>query len=177
MHVYLVWLGGRPTSRLHCLLLMFPYMPSCYLGQIFRSILILLPFCQSNLTCYLRGFITFTYQNTYDVFLGILLQLLEPLADIIESCPPSQIEHNQGTSCSFVVSMCDGSEALLSCCVPNLRFYFMVFDGYAFSGELDTNRGFGLDAELITLEPGQKVGFADCGIWSLWNSYLRLRPF
>ena len=49
--------------------------------------------------------------------------------------------------------------------VPNLGLDdLVVVDLNAASGEFDADCGFGIDAELVTRESRQEVGFADPGV-------------
>ena len=61
--------------------------------------------------------------------------------------------------------MGDGSVAFLAGGVPDLYFYLFVVEVDCFGCEFDSDCGFGLEGELVLLEAGEKVGFADSGIW------------
>ena len=57
------------------------------------------------------------------------------------------------------------SVTLLTSCIPDLYFYFFVIEVDCFGCEFDSDGGFGLEGELVLLEAGEEVGFADSGIW------------
>ena len=61
--------------------------------------------------------------------------------------------------------MGDGSVAFLAGGIPDLYFYLFVVEIDCFGCEFDSDCGFGLEGEFVLLEAGEKVGFADSGIW------------
>lgn len=52
----------------------------------------------------------------------------------------------------------------MSGCIPDLIFDCFILDEEGFGGKLDTDGGFGIDAEGVVDEPGEEVGFADAGV-------------
>ena len=52
----------------------------------------------------------------------------------------------------------------MTCGVPNLSLDDFFVDADASGGELDADRGFGLEAELVAGEAREEVGFADAGV-------------
>ena len=56
------------------------------------------------------------------------------------------------------------SEPLLTSGVPNLGLDDLVVDVDASGGELDADRGLGLEAELVAGESREEVGLADAGV-------------
>ena len=73
-----------------------------------------------------------------DVWFGMLLNLLNPRADIVEGVFSSYVVHQNNSHCSFVVSLGDRSEALLPSGVPNLHLNLLSIDGDCFDLEVDT---------------------------------------
>lgn len=56
------------------------------------------------------------------------------------------------------------SEPIWASGVPNLSLDDFVVDADAASGELHTDCGLGLQAELVASESGEQIGFTDAGI-------------
>ena len=61
--------------------------------------------------------------------------------------------------------MGNGSVAFLAGGVPDLDFYLFAIETDCFSCKFNSDCGFGLEGELVLLEAGEEVGFADSGIW------------
>jgi len=73
-------------------------------------------------------------QQFVDTFAGISVNFLEPLLHVIERNLVRHIIHDNNTVSASVVTGCNSSESLLSCCVPNLQLYSLPiqFDGTNF---------------------------------------------
>ena len=54
------------------------------------------------------------------------LDLLKPVLDIVKGTLLSAIVHKDYTHSALIVSLCDCSETLLTCCIPHLQFYPLV---------------------------------------------------
>lgn len=52
--------------------------------------------------------------------------LLEPILNIVKSHLFGAVIHQNDAHCTLVVGLCNCSEALLACCVPNLKFHALV---------------------------------------------------
>ena len=59
-------------------------------------------------------------QNFQTAFLGILVYLLDPIYDGVESLPLGAVVHHDDTKCAFVVACCYGLKALLPSSIPQL---------------------------------------------------------
>ena len=105
--------------------------------------------------------------NEHDeaVLLGILLNLLEPHWDMIERVAVGDIVHQKGTDGPAVVRRGDGTIALLSGRIPNLRLdKLIVLNLNRLGCEFDTNGTLRVLIELILRESEHKVRLADTGI-------------
>ena len=77
-----------------------------------------------------------SYQNFFDVWYSVLINLFEPVGYIIESSFVSDIVDQQNTHGSFVVSLSDRSKSLLPRCIPNLKFHAFIRYVYCFYPEI-----------------------------------------
>ena len=66
------------------------------------------------------------------------LNLLQPVGNVVESCFLGTVIDQDDTHCALVVSLRDCSEALLSCCVPYLKFYALVLHVDRLDFKVDT---------------------------------------
>ena len=66
------------------------------------------------------------------------LNLLQPVGNVVESCFLSTVIDQDDTHCALVVSLRDCSEALLSRCVPNLKFNALVLHVDRLDFKVDT---------------------------------------
>ena len=81
-------------------------------------------------------------------------QLPQPSLAVLEALALRDVIHKQGADGAAVVGSCDGTVALLPCCVPDLRL-----DGLAIMldlprREFDAYCGLGILRKLILGEPG-----------------------
>ncbi len=60
----------------------------------------------------------------------MLVNLLEPVLDVIESLLVSAVIDEDDAHSSFVIGLRNGSEALLTCSVPHLQLNFLVIYVY-----------------------------------------------
>jgi hypothetical protein len=58
----------------------------------------------------------------------VTVDLSQPLLHVVEWYFVCYIVNNDNSVCSSVVAACDGSEALLSCCIPNLQLNSLSID-------------------------------------------------
>ena len=56
----------------------------------------------------------------------MLINLLEPILDVIEGLLISAVIHQDDTHSSFVVGLSYCSESFLAGCVPNLKLHLLV---------------------------------------------------
>lgn len=73
----------------------------------------------------------------------------------------SDIIDKQCTNSSSVVCTCDCTISFLAGSIPNLGLDDLVIDMNATRSEFDADGGFGLEAELVSREPGKQIGLAD----------------
>ena len=95
------------------------------------------------------------------VDLGVLLGLLNPSTDVLESVGIGQVEHHQSTHRTFVVGFSDSSEPLLPCRVPNLASNILLAYFYCLSRKLNPHCGFLVQQEVVVDELRHQVGLAD----------------
>jgi hypothetical protein len=69
--------------------------------------------------------------------------------------------HLHGEYGTFVVGICDGSEPLLSCGVPDLKFNVFVVGGDSFESEVDADGGHVVFVELVVCESEEEAALAD----------------
>ena len=98
------------------------------------------------------------------VLASVLVCLFDPLCDVLEGVTVGKVKDNEGSHCSVVVGLGDGSEAFLTCSVPNLATDILVVDFKAFGGELDPDGGLLIEEEGVVDKLGNQVGFSDSGI-------------
>ena len=65
------------------------------------------------------------------------LDLLQPVRNIVESGLLRAVVDQDNTHGTFVVSLCDRSESLLSCCVPYLQLNTLVLHVDCFDLKVD----------------------------------------
>lgn len=76
---------------------------------------------------YLRAYFTITItfvseKKDFDVFIAVVMSLRYPeVFDIFERWWFSEVIYHDDSICTFVISWCDGSEPLLSGCIPDLE--------------------------------------------------------
>ena len=68
------------------------------------------------------------------------LNLLQPVRNIVESGLLRAVVDQDDTHGAFVVSLCNRSEALLSCRVPYLQLHALVLDVDRFDLKVDAYR-------------------------------------
>ena len=152
-----------PKIHSNFISLMFKDILSCSIIRIFVFITALRLDFMLSPTYFLSNLI-FTNQNGNYIFCWILLQLFEPLGYVLKSWSACQVKYNESSRRAFVICVSDSSKPLLTSCVPNLYFYFVIFESYCFCSKLNTNRRFGFDAELIFLESRQQICLSNTGV-------------
>lgn len=69
----------------------------------------------------------------------------------------SYVVDQQRANCAPVIGTGDGAVSLLTCCVPDLRFNFLVFRKDALRGKFYSDCSSRVLNELILGKPGQKI--------------------
>lgn len=104
--------------------------------------------------------ITFVAEEHYSyVVLSVVFKLVQPLLNVFKSLRLSEIECDNSSDCTPIISICYGSESLLPGSVPYLVFYYFVLKVDRFCCELYSYRWLGVYCEGVFYEPGQKVCF------------------
>lgn len=94
-----------------------------------------------------------------NVAVSVVAQLLEPPRYVDVCGVLGNVVNEQCTDGTTVVCGCDGTVSLLPGGIPDLRLDCLAVDGNASSSELDTDGRLGLEAELVSGESREKVGF------------------
>ncbi len=94
----------------------------------------------------------FTDQNAHDVLFRVLFQFFYPFDHILIGRSSSNIEDNQSSRRAFIIGVSNGSKALLTGSIPDLRFDFIIFQGDHFGCKLYSNRRLGLLSELVSFK-------------------------
>ena len=94
----------------------------------------------------------------------MVLQFLQPSRHILKAHSLRDVVHQQRTNRSPVVRAGDRSIALLPGSVPDLRFDDFSFRGDDLRGELDTDRGLGLQIKLVAGESGEPQVTSGTGV-------------
>lgn len=96
-----------------------------------------------------------------DTLFCIFAELTKPLLHVLEGFCLGEVEGDDGSNCPAVVGVCYGSEALLSCSVPDLVLDAFAINGHSFGRELHPDSGLGVHVEGIIDEAREEVGLAD----------------
>ncbi|BAS93139.1 Os05g0280350, partial [Oryza sativa Japonica Group] len=94
---------------------------------------------------------------------GMVAELTKPPVDIVEALPLCDVVNKESPNSATVVSTCDGTISLLSCCVPDLSLY-SGGDLQGFGGELDADGGLGVEGEVVAGEAGEDIRLADAAV-------------
>ena len=82
----------------------------------------------------------------------MLVNLLDPVFDVLERFLVGDGIGEDDTDGSFVVSLVDIFVTLLSGSVPNLKFYFTSFNANDFDLKIDSDGGGITDLEIVVAE-------------------------
>ena len=74
-----------------------------------------------------------------DIGAAVLLDLLQPPVDVQEAVAVRQVEDDKDTVSTLVVGLSDGSEALLTCRVPDLEAHLGLVDLQRTEAEVDAD--------------------------------------
>ncbi len=67
----------------------------------------------------------------------MLVYLLKPILDVVECRLVSAVIHQDDTHGALIISLSNGPESFLSCCVPNLQLQSLVTHINLFDLEID----------------------------------------
>lgn len=90
----------------------------------------------------------------------MLLDLVHPVLDCAEGLAVSNVVGNNDTVSALVVAGCDGLEALLACCVPNLKFDCLAVNLVITDFKVDANGWHEIVTEGIILYKEARLSFA-----------------
>lgn len=118
-------------------------------------------------TCCLDEMIV-TYQDKDSSWISIALNLVEPeCIDAVEALLVGDIVDEENSMCAwmnivftFIVSVGDGSEPLLTCSVPDLQFDILSIGIDCFESKIDSDSGHIVFIELVVSKPQQKATFS-----------------
>lgn len=94
-------------------------------------------------------------QHLIDCLVAVSINLREPALDSCETLFIGHVIHNNDTVCPSVVAAGDGTESLLTSCIPNLQLDYFPVDLNSSDFEVDaygTNVGFGVSIISETQE-------------------------
>jgi len=94
----------------------------------------------------------------------VLINLTQPILDIIEGQLFSTIIHEENSHCTFIVGLSDGSKPLLACSVPYLKLDSLIGQFNSFDPKIYSNRGHMTRWKLIVWKPKEDARFADTWI-------------
>jgi hypothetical protein len=103
-------------------------------------------------------------QHYDNVAISVIPQLLQPSCNILKRLQLANVIDEQSSHGTAVVSRCDGTVAFLARRVPDLGLDRLGVDLDAARRKFYTNCGFAVQAEFVTCESREKVGFADAGV-------------
>ena len=100
--------------------------------------------------------------NEYFLDVGdrMLVNLFEPILNVIKSDLFSTIVHQEDTHGSFVVCLCNRSKSLLSRSVPNLQLYRLIGNIYSFYPEVYPDGRHVGCWELVVRKSQEQTSFA-----------------
>ena len=124
------------------------------LGQRFasRRIDLLLTFRFVGLVC---------HKHLADVGQRVLVNLVEPVLDIIEGYFFCAVIHKNDAHRPFVISLSNCSESLLACSVPDLQLDHLVIQLYSFDPEIDSDGWHVAGGKLVVRETKKETSFTD----------------
>ena len=84
--------------------------------------------------------------------------------DIFEGLWLREVIDNDSSNGSSIVGIGNGSESLLSSCVPNLIFDGFVFEMNGLGGELDPNGGFRIHGKGVLNKAGEEISLSNARV-------------
>jgi hypothetical protein len=107
----------------------------------------------------LVGHEDFTYATA-----GMLVNLLQPVLDVVESCFLRAIVHQYYSHCSLIIRLRDCSESFLPCSVPHLELYSLVPHRNGLDLKVNTDGGHVAGGKVVLWESEQDATLAHTGI-------------
>lgn len=78
------------------------------------------------------------YKNFCYIRTSMLVNLFQPILNIIEGLFFGTIIDKNNAHCSLIICLCNSSETFLTCCVPNLKFYSFLINIDCFYLKINT---------------------------------------
>lgn len=103
-------------------------------------------------------------EHDCDTLFCILTELTKPLLHVLEGFCLGEVEGDDGSNCPTVIGIGNGSEALLSCSVPDLVLDAFTIYGHCFGCELNSDSGLGVHVEGIIDKAREEVGLTNSRI-------------
>lgn len=91
-------------------------------------------------------------------------KFLQPPVDVIVGLVLADIVHEESTHGTAVIGRRDGTVAFLTRSIPNLSLDRLGIDLDGTSRKLNTDRGLGVQVELVASEPAQQIGLANARV-------------
>ena len=101
------------------------------------------------------------HQHDNDVVVGMVPQFFQPPRDVLVRLVLANVVDKQGADSAAVVCRGNGAIPFLTRSVPNLCLDGLGVDLDRSRGELDADRGLGVEVELITGESTEQVRLSD----------------
>ena len=76
------------------------------------------------------------YEDFGDIVVSMLLNLFQPVLDVVKGLLFGAVVDQDYAHGAFVIGLGDGSESLLSSCVPNLKLYPLLVHIYGLDFEI-----------------------------------------
>jgi len=105
----------------------------------------------------------------------VLLQLVEPVADLLEGGVVGDIEHDHDAVGAAIVAGGDGPEALLAGSIPHLELDVLLVDLHVVDLEVDADGGDEVCIKLVVHETRQQCALADTALADHQNLELVIR--
>ena len=119
-------------------------------------------FRYSSVVCQIR---LIPNQNQHRIFLCVLFNFSTPkFAHIYEALLIRQIKNHEDCLTTSIISTRDSPEALLSGCIPNLKFHILIVNSCGLKSEVNSNGGEVMLLKLIFSESNKNWWLADSRI-------------
>lgn len=108
----------------------------------------------------LREVVLVANEDCPHFLVGVVAQLRDPVAQVLEGALAGEVEHQQTCDGSFVVGTSDGLKGFLACRIPDLQLDFLIEHMEDLRAKLNAQRRFVLTLEPALHEPQQQTTLA-----------------